>query len=252
MKHEYNVNTVISLNNVNFAFNHGPVILKDINLNVAPGEFIGVVGPNGGGKTTLLKLILGLLKPNSGTITVLGRSPELAHHLVGYVPQFSSFDRDFPISVEQVVLSGRLGKTSWLGKYTLKDKKKIATILNQLEIANLLKNSISELSGGQLQRVMIARALACEPKILLLDEPTANIDIHAEKNIFDLLKIINQTVTIILVSHDIGFVSHYIHRVACVNTNLVCHLTSQLTRQLITDLYELPVKIIDHRDKHHV
>jgi zinc transport system ATP-binding protein len=248
------MDAVISFTNVNFSYNHGPIILKDINLQVAAGEFIGIVGPNGGGKTTLLKLILGLLKPNLGTITVLKQRSELTRHLVGYVPQFSNFDRDFPISVEQVILSGRLGKTSLLGAYTRNDRKKISTILEQLEISHLLKYSIGDLSGGQLQRVLIARALACEPKILLLDEPTANTDIHAEKNIFDLLKIINQTVTILLVSHDIGFISHYIKRVACINTTLICHYTSTLTPKLITELYDLPIKAIghhNHRDQDH-
>lgn len=243
------MDVVISLENVSFTYNHSPTILKDINFKVTAGEFIGIVGPNGGGKTTLLKLMLGLLEPNTGTVKILGKSPEQSSQLIGYVPQFSSFDRDFPISVAQVVLSGRLGKTSIFGNYTATDKEKVSAILEQLEISHLLKKSIGELSGGQLQRVMIARALACEPEILFLDEPTANIDIHSEKNIFDLLKLINQNTTILMVSHDIGFISHYIQRVACINTTLVCHRTSELTPQLIMKLHDFPIKAIDHGDK---
>lgn len=240
------MDNVISLENINFAYNHSPSILQNVNLQIANGEFIGIVGPNGGGKTTLLKLILGLLRPLSGTIKIFDQPLELARTMIGYVPQFSYFDRDFPISVEQVVLSGRLGKTNIFGKYNNKDKEIVCEILQQLEIMHLLKKSINELSGGQLQRVMIARALASEPKLLLFDEPTANIDIHAEKNIFDLLKVINKKITILLVSHDIGFISHYINKVVCVNTTVACHHTSELTPELIMTLYDIPIKAIRH------
>lgn len=238
----------IFIENVNFAYNNGQSVLQNINLNIAQGEFLGIVGPNGGGKTTLLKLISGLLKPNTGKITVLGKHPKKARQMLGYVPQFTKLDRDFPISVEQVVLTGRLGKTRNIGGYTQKDQHIAHEMLQQLEVGHLAKKSINALSGGQLQRVMIARALVSEPKLLLLDEPTANIDIHAEKNIFSFLKDINQEVTILVVSHDIGFISHYIKRVACINQTLICHQTSSLNSKDIHELYDLHVNIIQHAE----
>jgi zinc transport system ATP-binding protein len=183
-----------------------------------------------------LKLILGLLKPNSGEIRVFGKAPKLASKEIGYVPQFSTFNRDFPITVNDVVEMGcRRGDS------------RIAPILEKLGIEHLKNKSISSLSGGELQRVMIARALACEPKLLLLDEPTSNIDIHAEENIFDLLKTIN--VTIVIVSHDIGFVSRYIKRVICVSKTVVCHPTTALTTDTIQKLYGISVRAVRHEER---
>jgi zinc transport system ATP-binding protein len=235
--------SIISLKDVNFSYNNEPLVLENINFEIAEGEFLGIVGPNGGGKTTLLKLIMGLLKPNKGKITVFGKTPELARKKIGYVPQFSTFNRDFPITVKNVVAMG------------VGAGLKPASTLEQLEITHLKDKSISSLSGGELQRVMIARALVCEPELLLLDEPTSNIDIHVEKNIFDLLKMINKVgaglkpaSTILVVSHDIGFVSRYIKRVACLSKTLVCHKTAALTPDLIEQLYGIPVRAIRHEE----
>lgn len=225
--------TIISLQDINFSFNNEPLVLENINLEIAAGEFLGIIGPNGGGKTTLLKLIMGLLKPNKGKITVFGKPPELARKMIGYVPQFSTFNRDFPITVKNVVAMG-CGKNN------------IDAVLQKLEITKIKNKPINSLSGGELQRVMIARALACEPKLLLLDEPTSNIDIHVEKSFFDLLKMTNKEVTILVVSHDIGFVSRYIKRVACLSKTLVCHPTATLTPDLIEQLYGIPVHVIRH------
>jgi zinc transport system ATP-binding protein len=237
--------TIISLKKICFSYDDFPV-LEDIDLDVQKKEFIGIVGPNGGGKSTLLKLILGLLKPLSGKIEVLGKTPVQAHQQLGYVPQFILFDREFPITVRETVLQGRLGQTRPVFGFRKKDIEVARESMAKTDILDLENRPIASLSGGQLQRVLIARALACEPKILLLDEPTANIDPKVEEDVFGLLKDLNENVTIIVVSHDIGFISHFINRVACLNRRLVCHTTSRISGKMIEDLYGSPLQMVHH------
>jgi len=236
-------------------FNYGDVpILEDINIDIQRKEFIGMVGPNGSGKTTLLKIILGLLAPDHGTVEVLGKSPVQSVKDVGYMPQFAPFTRDFPISVEETVLMGRLGKTSSMGFFSKEDKQLAAESMEAVEVLDLRKRSIGSLSGGQLQRALIARALTCNPEIMILDEPTANVDMKVEKDIFDLLKRLNEKITIIVVTHDIGFISQYIDRVACINRTLICHPTSELTGETIEKLYGTHVHMVHHHhegEEHH-
>ena len=239
------MDTIINLDNVSFSYAHIPV-LRDITLAIGEGEFLGVIGPNAGGKSTLLKLILGLLQPDKGDIKVFGKSPEKGRSRIGYVPQYPAFLRDFPINVLDAVLLGRLGETRWYGGYTQKDKNIAMDSLKAVEIDNISNQTIDSLSGGQLQRVLIARALASRPDILILDEPTANIDVRAEEDIFALLKEYNVHMTIIVVSHDIGFISGYVDRVACLNQTLLCHTTSEISGKTIEDLYGAPVKMIQH------
>lgn len=239
---------IISLDHVFFSYGDFPV-LEDICLDVQEKEFLGIVGPNGGGKSTLLKLILGLLHPLQGRIKVLGKSPLKSHRQLGYVPQFILFDRNFPITVRETVLQGRLGKTRPVFGYAKKD---VASAREAMEIAAILdleNRPLASLSGGQLQRVLIARALACEPEILVLDEPTANIDPKVEEDVFGLLKRLNEKITIIVVSHDIGFISHFITRVACLNRKLVCHPTSYISGKMIEDLYGSPLKMVHHQTR---
>ncbi len=237
--------SIISIKDVSFSYS-GPVILEGINLEVEDGEFLGVVGPNAGGKSTLLKLILGLLEPVSGTVDVLGCDPQSASRKIGYVPQYPAFGRDFPITVEQVVLMGCLGNSSLFGGNSRQDRWIAHRAMVETEVESLAKRQISTLSGGQLQRVLVARALACEPQILILDEPTANIDMRVESDIFDLLKHLNQRMTIILVSHDVGFISQFVNRVACLNRTLVCHETSCINGQVIDELYGSHVHMVEH------
>ena len=236
-------------------FNYGDVpILEDINIDIQRKEFIGMVGPNGSGKTTLLKIILGLLAPDHGTVEVLGKPPVQSVKDVGYMPQLAPFSRDFPISVEETVLMGRLGKTSSMGFFRKEDKQLAAESMEAVEILDLRKRSIGSLSGGQLQRALIARALTCNPEIMILDEPTANVDMKVEKDIFDLLKKLNEKITIIVVTHDIGFISQYIDRVACINRTLICHPTSELTGETIENLYGTHVHMVHHHhegEDHH-
>jgi zinc transport system ATP-binding protein len=236
---------VIELHDVSFRYD-GPMILEDVSLTVEQGEFLGVVGPNGGGKTTLLKLMLGLLEPIEGTIRVMGGAPSEARRAVGYVPQFATFKRDFPISVEETVLLGRLGLAPIFGGYSKTDREAARCAMAETEVLEFRKRSLSTLSGGELQRVLIARALATDPKLLLLDEPTANIDLRVEKDIFDVLRQINARATIVVVSHDIGFISRYVKRVACLNRTLICHTTSEITGEVIAELYGRPVRMVRH------
>ena len=244
---------VIDIGALNFSYGSVPT-LSGIDLQLDEGEFLGIVGPNAGGKSTLLKLILGLLQPQSGRVRVLDRSPRAASRLLGYVPQHPSFPRDFPITVEQVVQLGRMGMNRngalldalWPGRMSSTDREASHDALAEVEAGSIAKRQIGSLSGGQLQRVLLARALVGEPRILILDEPTANIDQRLEGEIFDLLKALNARMTILVVSHDIAFISRYVSRVACVNQTLVCHRTDAIDGSMIQDLYGEPMRVIAH------
>jgi len=236
---------VVDIREVNFSYD-GATVLRNVSLAIEKDEFLGIVGPNAGGKSTLLKLILGLLRPDSGRITVLGMTPEEGRSRIGYVPQHPTFSRDFPISVQDAVLLGRLGIGSRLGRYSEEDRKIAFEAMDAVKIVPIRHRPVGSLSGGQLQRVLIARALACRPEILILDEPTANIDMRAEEDIFGLLKEYLAHMTIIVVSHDIGFISGYVDRVACLNQTLVCHDTGEISGRTIEELYGTPVRVIHH------
>lgn len=240
--------TAIAIQDLNFKFDE-LTILENINMVIKQGDFAGLVGPNGGGKTTLLKLILGLYKVQSGNISIFGQPIKKQRQLIGYVPQYANFNNDFPISVQDTVLQGRLGLTTSFGGYSKKDKEIALKMMRETEIHDLAHRSIQSLSGGQMQRVLVARALASEPEILLLDEPTANIDQRSEKDIFDLFREINERMTILLISHDIGFVSDYINQVFCLNKTLVCHDSSPVTSETIHALYGDHVSEVHHH--HH-
>ncbi|MCW8944558.1 MAG: ABC transporter ATP-binding protein [Sedimenticola sp.] len=239
------MSAVVSLKDVTFSYS-GPKVLDRVSLEVQEHEFLGLVGPNAGGKSTLLKMLLGLLKPLAGEVRVLGKRPEQSCTQVGYVPQYPLFSREFPISVEQTVLMGRLGVSGLFGGYGRRDRDVARQAMVETETIDLATRQLCTLSGGQLQRVLMARALACEPQILMLDEPTANIDMRVETEIFDLLKKLNSRMTIIVVSHDVGFISGYVGRVACLNQTLVCHPTAAIDGEAIRSLYEADVKMVEH------
>ncbi len=240
------MNPLIELKDVSFAYDIGPPVLEHVSLAVEEGEFLGLVGPNGGGKSTLLKLVLGLLRPGEGEVRVNGRAPQQVRTMIGYVPQYARFARDFPISVEETVLLGRLGKTRLVGGYRPADREAARRAMAETEVRDLRQRPLGTLSGGQLQRVLVARALACDPQILILDEPTANIDLRMETEIFDLFKDLNRRMTIVVVSHDIGFISRYVTRVACLNRTLLCHLPAPIGAEVIERLYGMPVQRIPH------
>jgi zinc transport system ATP-binding protein len=229
------------------------IVLEDINLTVKENDFIGLIGPNGGGKTTLLKVILGLIKPYRGTIKVTGKTPQKGRQQIGYVPQFAVFDSDFPITVWDVVKMGRLGPGHLLKKFSQKDEEIIAERLEWVNILSQKDRGLKDLSGGQRQRVYIARALATQPTILLLDEPTASVDIEVRAQIYDLLHQINEHgVTIILISHDMNVVSQYVKTIGCLNRSLHYHGEKRITPEMLQAGYKCPVDLIAHGLPHRV
>jgi zinc transport system ATP-binding protein len=243
---------IIEIKNVTFSFNTKKAektnenVLENVNLKIYENEFIGIVGPNGGGKTTLVKLVLSLLKPNSGQISIFNKSASSQKTKIGYVPQFLSFSKDFPIKVRDVILMGSKSLKNYFFSYSKEDLLKANEIIDFLKIRNLENNLIGTLSGGELQKTLIARALISNAKILILDEPSSSTDPSISKDIFDLLKKLNKNITIIVVSHDIGFISHYIDRVICVNKKAIEHTTAHLSKEKLEDLYQDKVKIIPH------
>ncbi|MFA5810709.1 MAG: ABC transporter ATP-binding protein [bacterium] len=227
----------ICMHGVSFSYDADPV-LEHVDICIEERSFISIIGPNGGGKTTLLKLMLGLLRPTAGKVSIFGKSPRESRKEIGYMPQNAQFDPHFPIAVMDVVLMGRLGSESCRGgRYCADDRKVADRVLGEVELSALKHRSFSSLSGGQRQRVLLARALACEPKILMLDEPTANLDQAVGTRLFDLLKKLNERLTIVLVSHDVGFVTRYVDRVLCVNRSALEHSACDLTGEMVSQMY---------------
>ena len=233
---------------VDYAFDATPALI-DVSLRVNRGEFLALIGPNGGGKSTLLKLALGLLEPAAGRIEVLGTEPRLARARVGYVPQFAGFPRDFPVTAGEAVLHGRLGLGPWWRPLGAEDRQAAEQALRHAEAHGLARRSLAALSGGELQRVMIARALATDPLLLLLDEPTAHVDTRAEAGLFELLARLCRRMTIVIVSHDVGLVSRHVDRIACLNRRLVCHGTAPLDAETLQQLYGIPVRLVEHQTR---
>lgn len=241
---------IVLLENVTFAYpgQHGRrAVLEDASLRIEGKDFLGIIGPNGGGKTTLLKIMLGLLKPDRGTVHILGQQPTRTRHRIGYVPQQAQFDATVPASVLDLVLTGRLGRSpwgAWFGKRHVADAMEA---LRQTESEELAHRKIGELSGGQRQRVLIARALAADAELLLLDEPTAGVDSHMERGLTDLLHQLNKRLPIVIVSHDISFVTTHLKRVVCLNRRLTCHAVEEISDEVISQMYQKPVRTIQHR-----
>lgn len=236
--------TAIRIRDLDFSYNGTP-ILQGVNLEIMARDSLCIVGPNGGGKTTLLKLILGLLKPNRGEIEVLGLPPEKSRLRIGYVPQYARYDPQFPVTVLDVVLMGRLDRI-FCGPYAKKDKEAALAALAEMGLADLAGRLFAEISGGQRQRVLIARALAAEGELLILDEPTANIDAASEEHLFELLAKLNERLTVMLVTHDVGFASKFFKSIVCVNRQVVLHPTSELTGDLIRNMYGGDIRMIRH------
>ncbi|MFK5975334.1 MAG: ABC transporter ATP-binding protein [Sulfurovum sp.] len=214
--------SVIDIKNLSFAYDK-QVVLEDINLTVNSKDFLAIIGPNGGGKSTLLKLILGLHKYKKGEISVLSNEPKSNLSQIGYVPQDTNINTDFPIKVIEVVLMGYNSKKRTLFGYSKDETTSAMSALLQVGVENLAHQKIGSLSGGQRQRVMIARALCANPQILILDEPTSSIDITGQKEIYQLLQELNKKITIIVVSHDISVIVEYANRVAHINKKLSYH-----------------------------
>ncbi|MBL1215067.1 MAG: ABC transporter ATP-binding protein [Ignavibacteriae bacterium] len=241
----------IQLSDVNLSIGNTS-ILEKINLTVQQNDFIGIIGPNGGGKTSLLKIILGLLPPTSGRVLVFGKSASHNSSSVGYVPQQSEFTKDFPISVWDVVMMGRVGEKKIFSRTSKDDKQIVDEAIEMVSMSEFKSKTIGHLSGGQKQRVLIARALAMKPKILLLDEPTASVDTKTGQNVYELLNKLNETTTIILVSHDMSAISRYVRKIACLNKTLVYHDSKEITKEMLEDTYQCPVDLIAHGLPHRV
>ena len=229
----------------------GQIILEEVDLTVEAGEYLALLGPNGGGKSSLLKIILGLHQPNQGVVKVLGSSPREARRQVGYVPQRSAFDLDFPIRVSEVVRTGRLDSFR-IGGFSREDQKAAAEALERVELQHLSSTPIGVLSGGELQRVLIARALARRPQLLLLDEPTSSLDERIGRSIWDLFDDLSKEITIIIVSHDMGAVARSVRNVGCLNRRLHMHPSKELTPEILEAAYGCPVDLIAHGHPHRV
>jgi zinc transport system ATP-binding protein len=236
---------VVSLEDVWVQYNGVP-ILEGINLAIEQDDFLGIIGPNGGGKTTLLKIILGLISPSRGKVSVLGKPPEKSRSKIGYVPQHNLFDRDFPISVGDVVLMGRYGKSGLFRRYSSEDRRATQDALQTVGMLDYKDRQMGKLSGGELQRIFIARALVAEPKLLLLDEPTASVDPAMQTEFYELLEKLKKQMAIVLVSHDISAVSIYVDKLACLNRQLHYHGSKEITPEILEATYKCPVQMIAH------
>jgi zinc transport system ATP-binding protein len=243
---------IISLDHVSYGIDGTPVLV-DVSLDVFEHDFLGIIGPNGGGKTTLLKVMLGLLVPDSGRVTVKGGAPHEHRMSIGYVPQYRTFDFGFPVRVLDVVLMGRLGHIRGPSrKYSRHDREIAANALHAMGIADLADRQVDSMSGGQQQKVILARALASEPEVLLLDEPTNHIDVRTEEHFFGILKELNERMAIVVVSHDIGAISTHVDRVACLNRRLFTHDSGEITGSMLAETYQCPIELIAHGIPHRV
>ena len=241
----------ISVRNLWFSYGDS-VVLENLNLEIPHLDFLGIIGPNGGGKTTLLKCIVGILRGFRGEIRILGKSNDGGNKNIGYVPQRSTFVEDFPANVEEVALMGTLGQRKLFGWLKKQDRTLSAEVLQQVGLYDKRKRHISQLSGGERQRLLIARALINNPKILLLDEPTASLDTTYGQDFYELLQKLNEKITVVLVSHDIGVISQYVKTIACVNRNLFTEGSKQITEDMLGEAYKCPVDLIAHGVPHRV
>lgn len=236
---------VVKLDDVWVHYHKAPV-LKGITMSIESHDFLGVIGPNGGGKTTLLRVLLGLVQPSQGQVLVLGDSPEKTRRRIGYVPQHNLFDHDFPINVWDVVLMGRNGRAGLFARYNAEDKLAAEEALRIVQMLEHRNQQIGSLSGGEQQRVFIARALVTDPALLLLDEPTASVDPVMQTEFYEMLDNLKSSMAIVLVSHDISAVSIHVDKLACLNQELFHHGSSEIEAEILEATYKCPVQMISH------
>lgn len=228
--------SAIEVNSLYFSYEE-VAILENISFTLEPGAFVGIIGPNGGGKTTLLMLLMGFLRPKSGKISLFGSSPKVMQKKMGWVPQHFHFDKSFPISVMEVVLAGRLSHAPLFGRYSKEDEKAALEALDRVGMQKFKTSAFSSLSGGQAQRVLIARALAADPLFLFLDEPTASVDPHAEEEILAILRQLKGEKTILMVTHDLKTVASEVEKVFCLQRTLSELTPSQVCQHTTLGLY---------------
>lgn len=226
------------------------IVLRDVNLSIQQFDFVGVIGPNGGGKTTLLKALLGLLSPISGEINFSESMTEGNSHRIGYLPQINNIDRKFPVTVFDVVRSGLMSRKRLTGRYTSTENDRANDLMEEMGISAIRMKAIGELSGGQIQRALLCRALVNNPKLLILDEPNTYVDNRFERELYEKLKVLNDKLAILLVSHDLGTISTYVKSYACVNGSLHYHSGNKVTPELLKS-YECPIQIISHGEIPH-
>lgn len=250
-------NLLVQIKDATFSYN-GEIVLHEVGMEIFEGDFIAMIGPNGGGKTTLLKLILGLLQPESGFISVLGQPAPRASLNIGYVPQDVHTNRNFPVTALDVVLMGLLAPRKRWRPYSAGERHQAKEALGRLGSADLSEKKIGSLSGGQRQRVFIARALVSNPSLLLLDEPTASIDSKGQTDFFEILRKLNEDTAVLVVSHDLQVVSRYAKSVACVNRRLHYHHQAEITGTMMDIMYPCtvekvcPVELVAHGLPHRV
>ena len=243
-------NELIRIEHVTAGY-EGKVVLQDISLNVYPNDFLGIIGPNGGGKTTLLKIILGLLPPMKGQVRFFHEGQEVPAIRIGYLPQMNRIDRKFPISVREVIASGLASEKPRFRDYTTEQKQRIEEIIRQMGLEEQKNRAISDLSGGQLQRVLLGRSMVSKPEILILDEPNSYVDKRFESHFYKLLTEVNQESAIILVSHDIGTVLSMVKNIACVNETLHYHSGTHISSEWLEDKYACPIELVGHGNLPH-
>ncbi len=226
------------------------VVLRDVNLTIHSLDFIGVIGPNGGGKTTLLKALLGLITPMAGEIQFAETMTGGSAHRIGYLPQINNIDRKFPVTVFDVVRSGLMSRKRLIGRYSNDENKRSNDLMEEMGIFGIRHKAIGELSGGQIQRALLCRALVNNPRLLILDEPNTYVDNRFERELYEKLKLLNEKLAILLVSHDLGTISTYVKSYACVNSSLHFHAGNAVTPELLKS-YECPIQIISHGDIPH-
>ncbi len=241
---------IIEIKNLSFSYGRQPV-LEDVDFTTKAGDFVAIIGPNGGGKTTLLKLLLGLLDAERGSVRIFGQPPRKVSYKIGYVPQEMYINRHFPVSALDIVLMGKLNPNRRWSRPSGEDRKMAQAALERMEMGRYFHKRIDEMSGGQRQRIFIARALVSEPDILFLDEPTANVDTKGQADIYELLKALNQKMTILMVSHDLMFLSSYVKSVACVNRYIHYHDHPEITDEMV-DMCNCPVEFIAHGLPHRI
>ena len=241
---------IVEFKDVSFSYNSEKV-LENVNLEIGPNDFIWIVGPNGGGKTTLVKLLMGLLRPKQGTISIFGSPVVECRERVGYMPQHAHLDLQFPVTVMDVALMGRLNSGVRPGGFSANDRAAATRALAAVKLDTLANRRLGELSGGQQRRLLIARALACDPDLLVLDEPTANLDRLVERELFDILRELSKRMTVIMVSHDPAFVSDFVKSVVCVNKSVSVHPTTRFDSEFMYDLYRGGMRIVRHDQHEH-